>query len=78
MSFVLIFQSKNVAYDPSATPSGKCPHAKAAQQAAAMAQKEVEKVAAQQPRSASTVKPTGVFDYGNFYEAELEKKHQDK
>jgi 5-aminolevulinate synthase len=61
-------------------PSGKCPHAKAAQQAAAVAQKEAEKASLGEATQRTTPAPkaTGVFNYGNFYEVELEKKHQDK
>lgn len=73
-------QSKNVAYDPTATPSGKCPHAKAAREAAALAQKEAEKAAIAESASVSSAPAAkdGAFEYGKFYETELEKKHKDR
>ena len=72
-------QAKNVPYNPSATPSGKCPHAKAAQQAAAVAKQEAEKASrVEAQRSPVAAKSSGAFDYGGFYETELEKKHKDK
>jgi 5-aminolevulinate synthase len=74
----LMGQAKNVAYNPSAAPSGKCPHAKAAQQAAAIAQQEAEKATMSDAHRPAAPKASGSFDYGSFYEVELEKKHKDK
>lgn len=69
-----------MAYDPSATPSGKCPHAKAAREAAAMAQREADVKASSEGTQVpiKEEKVSGAFDYGTFYEAELDKKHKDK
>ncbi|WVR05372.1 5-aminolevulinic acid synthase [Kwoniella sp. DSM 27419] len=57
-------KQKNVPFNPASAEAAKCPHAKAAQDAAVKANKDA--------RSA------GTFDYQNFYEAELDKKHKDK
>lgn len=70
-------QAKNVHYDPAGAASGKCPHAKAAREAAALAQKEADKVKAE-PSAPATRSAAGLFDYNSFYEAELDKKHKDK
>lgn len=73
-------QAKNVHYDPTSAPSGKCPHAKAARNAAALAQREVDVKAATSSSTirATPLKASGTFSYGSFYEAELDKKHKDK
>jgi 5-aminolevulinate synthase len=74
----LTFQQKDIPFDPRGAPSGKCPHAKAARQAAAIAQREADaKMAASKPAASSHMAP-GSFNYQSFYEVELEKKHQDK
>lgn len=78
MSFCSSTQSKNVPYDPTGAPSGKCPHAKAARDAAALAQSEVDKAAAVDVQSVRNTAAPGTFDYGTFYETELDKKHKDK
>ncbi|WWD16157.1 5-aminolevulinic acid synthase [Kwoniella shandongensis] len=57
-------KKKNVPFNPASAEAAKCPHAKAAQDVATKAQRDA--------------KASGVFDYQNFYETELEKKHKDK
>lgn len=76
-----MFQQKDIPFDPRSAPSGKCPHAKAAREAAAIAQKEADAKAAMQEAAkapSSSHMATGSFQYQRFYETELEKKHQDK
>lgn len=71
-------QQKDIVFDPAGTPAGKCPHAKAARAAAATAQREADvKAAPKEPQAASKA-PAGVFNYEQFYQAELDKKHKDK
>lgn len=64
-------QARNI--DLKTADADMCPHARAARAAAAVAQREAD-------AKARTVenKAVPVFDYQQFYEAELEKKHQDK
>ncbi|WVQ98911.1 5-aminolevulinic acid synthase [Kwoniella sp. CBS 9459] len=57
-------KQKNVQFNPASAEAAKCPHAKAAQEVAAKAKKDAH--------------AAGAFDYQNFYESELEKKHKDK
>jgi 5-aminolevulinate synthase len=64
---MLILQEKQIKFDPTAPASEQCPHARAAREAAAKAEKD---------RQAQ--KAAGTFDYQKFYEAELDKKHKDK
>ena len=61
----------------SSTDSDRCPHAKAAGAAAAVAQREAEKArkVIQSSQNKGTIKS---FDYQTFYEKELDKKHKDK
>lgn len=69
-------QQKDIPFDMSSSASGKCPHAKAAGEAAALAQREAEKSRYSSPVQQSAA--TGMFNYLTFYETELEKKHKDK
>ncbi|KAK4687750.1 5-aminolevulinate synthase, partial [Tremellales sp. Uapishka_1] len=76
-----IHKKKNVPFSATATPTGKCPHAKAAAEASAVAQKEADAKAhfvSHLSASQAAVTPSGTFNYQGFYERELEKKHQDK
>jgi 5-aminolevulinate synthase len=66
-----IGQDKSIPFDLKS--EDRCPHAKAARDAAALAQREADIKASH----AGSV-PSGVFNYQTFYEAELEKKHKDK
>jgi 5-aminolevulinate synthase len=80
-------QNKDIPFThPTSGDPGKCPHAKAAAQAAAIAASE-----AQAAKKAGLTKPTSAqkpstlntstkktFGYSSFYESELEKKHKDK
>jgi len=59
-------QGKDIRFDPS-QKGDDCPHARAAREAALTAGKE-----------GKGQKAAGTFDYGKFYEAELDKKHKDK
>ena len=62
---------------PTAADANRCPHAKAAQAAAALAQKLADKHA-QPATTAAPPKAHGTFNYEQFYQNELEKKHKDK
>ncbi|ORX33778.1 pyridoxal phosphate-dependent transferase [Kockovaella imperatae] len=62
-----IHRSKDIKYDPS--QADKCPHAKAAKEAAEKAERE---------HKLSTSDKAAAFDYQGFYHTELDKKHQDK
>jgi 5-aminolevulinate synthase len=85
-------QNKDIPFThPTSGDPGKCPHAKAAAQAAAIAASE-----AQAAKKAGSTKSTSTalnkenltnnntstqkktFGYSSFYESELEKKHKDK
>lgn len=69
---------------PASGDPGKCPHAKAAAQAAAIASSEA--LAAKQRQAAARKTAASVqadsltdsFPYSRFYESELDKKHKDK
>ncbi|CAK9784056.1 putative 5-aminolevulinate synthase [Cutaneotrichosporon oleaginosum] len=70
-----IHKKKDIAFDPAGTTAAKCPHAAAARAAAAMG--------AQRPPKSEEVnpipeRPAGTFQYEQFYQAELDKKHKDK
>ncbi|ORY28326.1 pyridoxal phosphate-dependent transferase [Naematelia encephala] len=71
-----LHKQKDIAFDP--TAAGKCPHAKAAQEAAAIAQNEVDMKSAEAARAPPVAPASGAFDYQSFYETELDKKHKDK
>ncbi|KAL1411051.1 mitochondrial 5-aminolevulinate synthase [Vanrija albida] len=72
-----IHKSKDIPFNPAGTPTGKCPHAKAASEAASIAQREADlKAAAVEKPSAKA--PASGFDYETFYQGELDKKHKDK
>ncbi|KZW03925.1 5-aminolevulinate synthase [Exidia glandulosa HHB12029] len=60
-----------------AAGASMCPHAKAAQAAANLAQQFAKTHKKAQP-VATAPKTPGGFDYEKFYQDELEKKHQDK
>lgn len=84
-----VTQNKDIPFThPTSGDPGKCPHAKAAAQAAAIAASE-----AQAAKKAGLTKSTSTastnkdlkkdetrktFGYSSFYESELEKKHKDK
>lgn len=77
----LTIQQKDIHFDPSGTPAGKCPHAKAARAAASAAQAAVDAAAAAgiAPTKLARAAPkAGAFNYESFYQAELDKKHKDK
>jgi hypothetical protein len=85
-------QNKDIPFThPTSGDPGKCPHAKAAAQAAAIAASEAQaakkagltkSTSAQKTStlntSTSTPKKKETFGYSSFYESELEKKHKDK
>lgn len=68
-------QVKDITFD--ADSADRCPHANAARQAAALAEKEASKARTATAQSA-TSPSAGTFNYQSFYEVELEKKHADK
>jgi 5-aminolevulinate synthase len=59
-------QGKDIRFDPS-QKGDDCPHASAARGAAVI-----------NGTDGKRVKAAGTFDYGKFYESELDKKHKDK
>jgi 5-aminolevulinate synthase len=71
-------QQKDIPFNPSATPAGNCPHAKAARDAAATATREAAVAAAPKASTPTKKATTDGFDYGSFYTSELDKKHKDK
>ncbi|EIW70032.1 hypothetical protein TREMEDRAFT_43654 [Tremella mesenterica DSM 1558] len=70
-------KSKDIPFDPSSATSEKCPHAKAASDAAAMAQKEADAKANPATEHAPTHEKD-TFKYTEFYQGELHKKIADK
>jgi len=84
----LFDQNKDIPFThPTSGDPGKCPHAKAAAQAAAIAASEaqaVKKAKSTAPVTQAVKSTTATaagkhtFGYSNFYETELEKKHKDK
>ncbi|BEJ12447.1 hypothetical protein CspHIS471_0209070 [Cutaneotrichosporon sp. HIS471] len=69
-----IHKKKDIAFDAVGTTADKCPHATAARAAAAATQRTADKAqVASTPERAA-----GTFNYEQFYQAELEKKHKDK
>jgi hypothetical protein len=79
----LLDQKKDIPFaHPSSGDPAKCPHAKAAAQAAAVAASEASalKLARRAaPQVAlSNAAQGATFKYSSFYESELEKKHKDK
>lgn len=87
-----VTQNKDIPFThPTSGDPGKCPHAKAAAQAAAIAASEAQaakKAGLTKSTSAQTQTSTintstttnkkETFGYSSFYESELEKKHKDK
>lgn len=75
-------QQKDIHFDPTGTPAGKCPHAKAARAAASAAQAALDQKLAATPTTKQAAKAaapkSGAFDYESFYQSELDKKHKDK
>lgn len=72
-NFTHILQNKDIVFDPTGTPAGNCPHAKAARDAAVAATREPAV-----DRATHVKKPVNGFDYDTFYQVELNKKHKDK
>lgn len=61
-----------------AAGASMCPHAKAAQAAASLAREFARTHKKAQPIATAAPKTPGGFNYEQFYQDELEKKHQDK